>query len=328
MLATKPLLLSILFVFASCATHTIRVPVLVPAPVNLVQYDVVAVDRFHGDGSDPFSDEIAEALGNAVNPMTGKRGFEVLHRKDIDRALDQIRDRRGTEWDERTMAILDRWRKAPIVVKGTMHHHAVDRQVVDVRSRDQQGRTTTRSKEIHIAHVEVLIEATDVEGNRQFDAVTLQGSAAVEHWLGAEKPPIVDPTPLLAAARSEVVHHYLQRVLPHQTWVAVDLYKDGDFPDLQVGNGFAEVGNWEAAGEAYQRALQQMTGEFAEYRYMALFNLGVAYEFTDRFAEAKKTLEEAYAIGQDQRILHELGRNAAREQEVRRLREQSAAPQR
>ncbi len=327
MRSTK-LLLLLLFSLTACATHSIRVPVLVPAPVNLIAYDLVAVDRFHGEGCDPFSDQLAEALGSAVNPLTGKPGFEVLHRKDIDRTLDQIRDRRGDEWDKRTMEMLDRWRTAKVVLKGTMQQHQVDEQIVEERSKDQHGKVYVRQKRINTARVVVLLEATDVEGNRAFDTVTLHGQAGTECWLGPNSPPVVDPSPLLADARAQVVQAYLERVLPHTTHVAVDLYKDSDFPDLQVGNGFAEVGNWQAAADAYGRALQQMTGEKAEARYMGLFNLGVAYEFSDRFDEARKTLEEAYAVGQDQRILNELRRNAAREDEVRRLREQGAAPTR
>lgn len=329
MRSTKPLLLLLLlFSLTACATHSIRVPVMVPAPVNLIAYDLVAVDRFHGEGCDPFSDQLAEALGSAVNPMTGKPGFEVLHRKDIDKALDQIRDRRGDEWDKRTMAILDRWRTAKVVLKGTMQQHVVENHVLEEQARDRQGKVYVRQKQIHTARVAVLLEATDVEGDRPFDAVTLQGQASTEYYLGPDAPRVIDPSPLLADARAQVVQHYLERVLPHTTYVAVDLYKDGDFPDLQVGNGFAEVGNWQAAADAYERALQQMTGEQAGARYMGLFNLGVAFEFSDRFAEARRSLEEAYAIGQDQRILNELRRNDAREGEVRRLREQSAAPAR
>jgi len=328
MRSIKLLLLPVLFAFTACATQTIRVPVLVPAPVSLVQYDLVAVDRFQGEGCDPFSDQLAEALGSAVNPMTGKPGFEVLHRKDVDKALDQIRDRRGTDWDQRTMAILDRWRQAKVVLKGTMQQHRVDERIVEEQSKDQHGKICVQRKQVLTANVAVLLEATDVEGDRTFDAVTLTGQASTECVLGPNSRRNADPTPLLANARAQVVQHYLERVLPHQTWVAVDLYKDGDFPDLQVGNGYAEVGNWQSAADAYERAVQQMTGEQQKDRYKGLFNLGVAYEFTDRFADARRTLEEAYAIGQDQRILNELRRTAAREDEVRRLREQSAAPQR
>ena len=191
--------------------------------------------------------------------------------------------------------------------------------------KDGKGNAVTRQNQVFQATVEVLVEAADVDQNRTFDTVTLRGGASAEVWLDERRGTGPDPRALLATARSEVVRQYLERVLPRQTWVSVDLYKDGDFPDLQLGNGYAEVGNWSAAADAYQRALDAMTGELAEHRYKALFNLGVAYEFSDRFAEARKALEEAYASGQDGRILAELRRNEAREGEVRRLREQGAA---
>ncbi len=313
---------------AACATQTIRVPVLVPAPVNLVGYELVAVDRFTGDGCEPLSRELAGALGSAVNPLTGKPGFVVLTRQDVDRALDGARDRRNAEFDQATMDVLERWRTAPIVLKGAVQQHVCRDRVVEEQGKDQQGRPIVRSKQVFQATVEVMVEATDVAGNRTLDAVTLQGGASAEQWL--ERPDQrraagPDPQALLATARSEVVRQYLERVLPRQTWVEVDLYTDGDFPDLQIGNGYAEVGNWGAAVTAYDRALQTMTGELAANRYKALFNLGVAYEFSDRFADARKALEEAYALGKDSRILAELRRNEAREVEVQRLREQGAA---
>jgi tetratricopeptide (TPR) repeat protein len=314
-----------LLCFTACATQTIRVPVLVPAPVSLVNYETVAVDKFAGEGHEPFASELAEALSSAVNPLTGKPGFSVLSRADVDRALDGARERRGAEFDQRSLEVLDRWRKAPLVLKGALNQHVCQDRVVQEQQKDGKGVATTRQKQVWQATVEVLVEAADVDQNRTFDSVTLRGGASAEVWLDERRGPGPDPRALLATARSEVVRQYLDRVLPRQTWVSVDLYKDGDFPDLQLGNGYAEVGNWNAAAEAYQRALDAMTGELAEHRYKALFNLGVAYEFSDRFPEARKALEEAYASGQDGRILAELRRNEAREGEVRRLREQGAA---
>jgi tetratricopeptide (TPR) repeat protein len=314
-----------LLCFTACATQTIRVPVLVPAPVNLVNYELVAVDRFSGDGSEPFATELAGALGAAVNPVTGKPGFSVLSRQDVDRALDNARDRRGSEFDQRSMEVLERWRTAPIVLKGAVQQHACHDRVVEEQGKDAKGNPVVRQKQVFQATVEVLVEAADVAGNRTFDTVTLHGGASAEVWMDQRRATGPDPRALLATARSEVVRQYLERVLPRQTWVEVDLYKDGDFPDLQIGNGYAEVGNWNAAVAAYERALQGMTGEAADSRYMGLFNLGVAYEFSDRFAEARKTLEEAYALGKDSRILAELRRNEARQVEVQRLREQGGA---
>lgn len=325
---TMRLLVSLLCAlgFTACATQTIRVPVLVPAPVNLVHHAMVAVDRFTGDGCEPFSEELASGLAAAVNPLTGQPGFVVLSRKDVDRALDDARDRRDSDWNQRTMEVLERWRKAPIVLKGVVHQHVVQQRVVEEQGKDAKGNPVARSKQVHSACVEVQLEAADVAGNRTFDAVTLRGGASAEVWLD-QRHETPDARALLAAARADVVQQYLQRVLPRQAWVSVDLYKDGDFPDLQLGNGYAAVGNWQAAVEAYERAIAQMTGDKADRRHMGLFNLGVAYEFSDRFAEARRALEESYALGQEQRALDELRRTEAREGEVQRLREQGASAQ-
>jgi tetratricopeptide (TPR) repeat protein len=259
--------------------------------------------------------------------MTGKTAFQVMHRREIDRALDEIRDRHGADWDKRTMEVLDRWRTAQIVLNGHMVQHGVHEEVCDEPGVDRLGQPCVVRVRRCTAVVRVALQAGDVEGKRVFDDTMLEGtsSARTRADRGYDPPPI-DHVQLLAAARDAIVERYLQRVLPHQVWVDVALYQDGDFPDLQVGNGYAETGNWPMAIEAYQRALQAMTGEFAEYRHKALFNLGVAYEFTDQFAEARKALQEAYAIGRDSMILAELQRVDGREQEVQRLRQQGEKP--
>jgi tetratricopeptide (TPR) repeat protein len=258
--------------------------------------------------------------------MTGKGAFQVLHRHEIDQAMDQMRNRQGEDWDRATMAILDRWRTAQVVVDGRLDDHCVREEVVDETVVDREGRQQVVRVRRCSAQVRAQLRATDVAGKRLLDEVTLQGSSSACTRAERGEPDRVDHQQLLATARGQVLANYLQRVLPHQVWVHVALYQDGDFPDLQVGNGFAEAGNWTAAVESYQRALAAMTGELAGYRHKALFNLGVAYEFTDRFAEARQTLQEAYAIGRDSMILEELQRVEVREQEVRRLRQQSGQP--
>src|SRR5262249_44082924 len=134
----RHLLVACAALLTGCATTGIRVPVMVPAAVNLVQYEHVAVDRFQGDGCEPFSDELAAAPRPTPNPMPGKTAFEVLHRKDIARALDDLRDRHGAEWDARTMEVLNRWRTAQVVLSGTIERHDVQDEVVEQRTMDRQ----------------------------------------------------------------------------------------------------------------------------------------------------------------------------------------------
>jgi tetratricopeptide (TPR) repeat protein len=310
----------------SCATQGIRVPVMKPAAVNLVQFDTVAVDRFEGDGATVFSDELAAALRNSPNPLTGKPAFEVMQRRDLDRALDEIRDRHGADWDRATMQALERWRTAQIVLNGHVCQDDVRDEIADEATTDRDGRRCLVHVRRATASVRVDLQASDVEGKRVFDKTVLSGAATACTRAEHGDPPPIDHGQLRAQARAQVVAEYLQRVLPHQVFVDVALYQDKDFPDLQVGNGYAEAGNWQQALAAYRRALETMTGAAGEYRYQALYNIGVACEFSDRFDEARQALQEAYALGRDSMILAELRRTDAREQEVQRLQQQGDKP--
>ncbi len=73
-------LLVILPILVGCATQGIHVKVMRPAPVNLGQFEVVAVDEFGGDGSAELAEKFTLALRNALNPLTGKVEFNVVDR--------------------------------------------------------------------------------------------------------------------------------------------------------------------------------------------------------------------------------------------------------
>ena len=80
---TLSLSLLSLLLFAGCATESIKVRVLRPAPINLAQHDKIAVDMFKGDGGEVLASELILALGSTKNPMTGKTDFEVMDRREV-----------------------------------------------------------------------------------------------------------------------------------------------------------------------------------------------------------------------------------------------------
>jgi tetratricopeptide (TPR) repeat protein len=92
-----------------------------------------------------------------------------------------------------------------------------------------------------------------------------------------------------------------------------------------MGNGFAKTGSWDEALDSYQTAVDQMQRMGAETRYMALFNMGIAYEYTNQFDEARRALKEAYALEQDDMILQEIQHVSYREREYAQLVQQGAA---
>ena len=128
---------------------------------------------------------------------------------------------------------------------------------------------------------------------------------------------------MLAAARRKVIARYLRRVLPHQAWVHVQLYKESDLPQLAIGNGYARTGEWSEALSSYESAAEMAIGELAEFAHMPQYNKGVALLYLNRFDEARKAFKRAYALEQDQMILNQLAAVTQREEDARRLAEQS-----
>lgn len=315
--------------FAGCASQeSFQVPVVRPAPVDLGRHDIVAVDRFAGDGAESLDIEMTTALREAVNPLTNEPDFEVVHRRDVDRMIDDMRRYPGANLDTEDSPVA-KWKRAPIQIGGEVHAHCVEEQVERTQWVDPQGHVRTTFVRRAMARVDVTIQAVDSEGNSVFDRVRFDEQVgATTKAVGEDAPPI-DHDALLAAARDRVVQAYLKRVMPHFDYVSVHLYVDGDLPQLQVGNGFARTGDWQSALETYQSALAA-AGD--ETRHKALHNVGVAQLYTDRFDDARQSLKQAYALEQDDATLRQLEMVAQREQELQILEEQSqrhhAAPSR
>ena len=325
MLRTKIHLASCLaLLLCSCATTGIQVPVMRPAPVNLGQFSLVAVDKFTGKGCDEVAADFSVALRDAINPLTGEADFEVLSRFDIDTMLDELQGRhsRGLEGD--VAELLQKWSSAELVLKGDVGTYMVEEEVVEKQWRDQDGYFHGRMTRSCIAYISVQLTATTTDRDRIFDKVRLDDTAVASTTAIDGKPEPIDHEALLAVARQRVVDRYLRRILPHQDWVTVHLYTDGYLPGLQVGNSMARTGDWYAALESYREAHERATGELAGLGYMALYNMGVAYEYTNQFDESRKALKQAYALEQDSMILGEMQRLAYREQEYGRLVEQGA----
>lgn len=314
-------LTSMAFLLGACSTESIHVKVLRPAPVNLGQYDVIAIEPFEGNGGTELANELTVALQNTKNPLTGRVDFEVLDRREIDELLDDLMGRRGTDWDQDAMEILDRWRAAEILLKGTVHEYSVVEELSELEWVDPHGYTHVTQTRECAADVLVLIEATNTEGDTIFDSVEFREVLTDSTSAVDAQPDFIDHNSLLAAARRGVVNRYLRRVIPREEYVQVHLYTDGDFPELQMGNGFAKTGSWDEALESYNNALEHMQTA-PESRYMGLFNRGIALSYTNRFDEARQSLKEAYALEQDSMILRELQNVDYREREFARLLEQ------
>ncbi len=309
-----------LVLFVGCATESIKVRVMRPAPVNLAQHDTIAVDMFKGEGGELLSSELILALGSTKNPMTGKVDFEVMDRREIDKVLDDLRGSGGR--NQRAMAVLDEWQNVEMHVTGEVLVYRVDETLSEKKWVDNEGVKHKDYSLKAVATVTAVIDVVNSSSDRTFDSVKFAEVASGVSTSVDTMPRPIDQAGLLEAARRKIVRRYLLRVTPREEYVQVKLFKDGDFPELHAGNGLARTGSWDGALERYHGALERMTGELAATRYKALFNIGVALEYSNQFDAAVKFLQEAYALEQDELILREIESVGAREEEYARLMEQ------
>lgn len=315
--------LTLLVLFGACASHeSFQVRVLRPAPVDLGQFELIAVDRFSGSQSEQFQRNFTDHLETARNPMTGEQ-FEIMDRDEVDRVLDDLRRRSGSGLDEHAMAVLERWRSAEVMLRGRVQEYSITEDLVETETVDRQGQVGMLYQRVVAARVRADIEVLDGPGERLFDRAEFDEVASrTTQALDAEPEPI-DGEALLARAEQKLFQRYLQRILPHYQYVSVRLFTDGDLPDLEIGNGYARSGNWQAAGDSYQRALTMAQGELAEVRHKAFFNLGMAQMFRNSFDAARSAFQEAYAASGDRSMLAELNSVDAREQDYLALQEQA-----
>jgi tetratricopeptide (TPR) repeat protein len=323
----QPVVLSLVALLAACASQqTFTVRVMKPAPVDLGRYRLVAVDRLDGDGADQLTHELSKALQGAQNPLTGKADFEVLDRAEIDRLLEDLRRRRAGATDQQTLELLERWKNAEVVIRGQIRTHKVSDEVV---AQDWIDRTNGHRHVQFVrtcrARVAVNLEVVTANQERPIDQVQLDECVTRSVSALDVEPPAIEHGPLLASARQRVVQGYMDRLLPHEESVGVCLQTDGDLPELAAGNGFAMTGDWDEAARSYEAAAARAQGGLASARWKALYNLGVAQLYANRFEPARKSLKEAYSLAQEDVILGALQSVTQREREWQALQEQSRA---
>ena len=313
---------------AGCSTQRIRVKVLRPAAVNLTTFHNLAIDDFAGPNGTDLSEDISIALSNSRNALTGEKNFTIVDRQNLDRILVELERQRGDLWDPETARNLGRLVGAAVLIHGRLETGPVTDQIqVNKYVDEETGEETLYKTRVARTNITAYIKATDTETGRVLDEVKYQETAERITRATNAEPPRIDHDSLRDEARRRVVSRYSLRVVPHQVHVDVTLYKDGDFPQLEQGNAYAQAGNWERAIDNYRAALERMTGAYTEYRYKALYNLGVAHSYTNRFHEARTFLQDAYAeSGQNRMVFAELGRVDSREDEYRRLVEQGQLP--
>ncbi len=306
---------------AGCSTETIYVNVVRPGVVDLTKYKYVAIDDFQGRGGIDMTEELTVVLTSASNPLTRQKAVQVVERAKFNQILAELRRQRGSLWDQDTIVRLGNLVAAAALIHGRVSDYRYEETMSSDRWKDQKNKPHVRYTRTGTAHLSVFIKVNATESGTHLDTIKYDEKRPARTSATDKHPPPIDGNALLASLRREIAARFVRRVLPYTERVAVELFVDGDFPELELGNNYARVGGWDKALEKYTEALDRMTGEMAEYRYMGLYNMGIAYQYLNQFDDAREALQEAYALYADDFIAMELNNLARREADYKKLQE-------
>lgn len=317
-----------LWLLSACtSTANVQVRVLEPAVYDLGRHPLVAMDRCEGEGAEAFATAIVEALRAARDPVTGAAALELLDRRDLDRMLDDIRRRGGSDVDPDSVELLRRWQQAEVLVRCRVLDDGVTTDDVAEDQVDQRtGETHRLFRRTAHARVGLQVEVLTGTDARLLVRETFRGEVVRETTALDTEPSAIATAPLLDEARATALQRFLAHFLPHEEVVTAVLQADDELPDLQAGNGFAANELWAEAERSYRSAAQAAVGDLSSLRWKALHNLGVACTFLAQFDAARQALSDAYALAQDAGSMQMLQLSIRRKEAAERLRREDRPP--
>lgn len=296
------LALNLLLPFAglatACGTTSITVTRRAPAEINLRPGTTVAVATLEGEGGDVLAEALTQAL-------VGTQRFQVVERRRLDAALQELQLSASGHVSDDTAMSFGNMTGAQTLVIGRVvkadHQENLSERTESCMKDDGMGecqrRTRTGVAQLVAALQVIETESGKVLAAKSFEEREERSTEAVD----AEPPPVASREDLLGACRDALVRRFVAVVSPHDKQVQVVLLEDGELPELETGNNFARIGNWEAAAERYQSALTkaEQAPLSPAQTAKALYNLGVALGYSGAFDEGIGYVERAYGLDPD-----------------------------
>jgi len=288
----------------------LRVPVTKPAEINLADIDKIAIGEITGNGSAILQDQLTTALF-----QSGR--FELLDRQHLDKIFAEHNLTYSGAIDEATAAEIGKMLGSAALVFGRVsrYDYKEDMEYYDWEDRDGNShRSYTRKG---VANVAATLQVTDLRTGKIVAIKNLSSSLEEKKHKTDASPEKIDSDALLRRTCAGIVRAFMRAIAPYTVYEKVTLYTDKKIPDLKRGVAMSKIGNWAKAIEIFKAATEQFPTSSK-----AFFNLGVAYECSGNFVDAKTALEKAYEIEPKNAYLKEISRCDRLHQESLRLKEQ------
>lgn len=274
--------LLLLAVLAAC-NPAIRVPYQRPAKINLRGVNQIAIGGIYGQGGDVLYTDLGQAIFNSNR-------FQLVDRQNTERLLAEIAfQNSGFVSESQTAQVGKLFGAGALIFINISNYTAADRVEKTNSYTDSNGVAHTDWRRTSWGVVEAGFQVIDCETGRVLAIENLKGY--YEEYLTAtdQQPGYSDPNNLLSRARADIVGQFIRVIAPYEDYALIKFAKDRDIPQFEAGIRAIQTGNW---GEG----IRQFEAAYAAYPSdpRAMYNLGVAYEYTWQFDRALPLLEKAY----------------------------------
>lgn len=269
--------------FLTGCAPTVQVPVIRPAEINLVGVKRIAIGSIEGNTGYAMSDLLAQRLFESGY-------YEVLDRQHIDFLLREHDLSLSGFIDERTSVKIGGLLGVSALIFGTSNcQYSVVTNVGETRKSDNgamyRDYTKTGNGSLRTSLKVVDLKTGKLLAIKQFSEKNSAATRARNQW-----PPDPDADMVIGGMMDRTVSRFMKMIAPYTEYITVE-FEDSDLPEVQAGIMSAQSGQWESAMFQFERAVASYPGDAA-----ALYNLGVAYTYTQRFDEALQVLNRSNAL--------------------------------
>lgn len=308
----KKVVLFIIFglLLSACSTQKVSIPVERAAEIDLGGIRNIAVRNFQGEHGRDISELLTQELISSGE-------FEVIDRQHVDQLINEynLADMDGLI-DRESAVELGNLIGVAALVYGRVAVHNYDEEPIlsnqkkNIITGEEYIENIRRGR----ARVEVAFNVLNLETGQILSSKRIGTSIPHEtSSRGANSyPPEIDIASLMSLTRNAVVQEFMKSIATHEETIPVRLLTDDDIPEFDTAIALIKIQEWYEALEIFE----QVAEEYPE-NPKALYNLGIAYKYTNQFEEAEKYLKEAYMMNHDDDIATEINhlREMARDAE-------------
>lgn len=258
-----------------------KVAVTKPAEIDLNNINKVVMGNIWGNRGLQMQDTITDKL-------FASQKYDVVDRASFDRIVRQQSFSFGKEVDEEEARRIGNVLGTSVMISGSSSSNFnyrrgrepyVDRDGMK-RTKNRVDATLQLSTRLRV----IELSSGRIIGQKNISKYAKRTTYATDHWADVPNPDVM-ARPLINQTAAE----FMRMIAPYTIYVYVK-FEDATTPDGEKGIELAQVGRWGEAISPLQYEAKQTNTAAAWY------NLGLAYQYSYRFDEAKEAFRTCISI--------------------------------